>query len=157
MINYLSRVEKFFWDNYEDEELIINGSNVSIIDQALRLLYPAESKENDTLNLEIYTFEEFKQLFHFDEMINIIEETFDKETFVYISEEEVESPSYDIEPNFEMNKTEPHLDHPGESSFQGKRRERPKTEQGHRTSSMPDLPTGNLNQFGTNILNIDNI
>ncbi|CAH1430112.1 unnamed protein product [Lactuca virosa] len=141
MIYYLSRVEKFFWDNYEDEELIINGSNVSILDQALRLLDLAESKGKDTVNLEISTSDELKQLFHFDETINVIEETSDKETSVYISEEEVESLSSDIEPNFGMNKTEQHFDHPGESSFQGARRKTPKTEQGHRTGSMPDLPT----------------
>ena len=51
MIDYLSKVEKFFQDNYEDEELIINGSNVSILDQALRLLDLAESKGKDTINL----------------------------------------------------------------------------------------------------------
>ncbi|CAH1454045.1 unnamed protein product [Lactuca virosa] len=157
MIDYLSKVEKFFSDNYEDEELTINGSNVSILDQALRLLDLAESKGKDTVNLEISTSEELKQLFHFDETINVIEETSDKETSVYISEEEVESLSSDIEPNFGMNKTEPHFDHPGESSFQCERRKRPKTEQGHRTGSMPYLPTGNPNQFGTKILNIDNI
>ncbi|CAH1448332.1 unnamed protein product [Lactuca virosa] len=157
MIDYLSKVENFFWDNYEDEELIINGSNVSILDQALRLLDIAESKGKDTVNLEISTSEELKQLFHFDETINVIEETSDKETFVYISEEEVESLSSDIEPNFGMNKTEPHFDHPGESSFQSERTKRPKIEQGHRTGSMPDLPTGNPNQFRTNVLNIDNI
>ncbi|CAH1422907.1 unnamed protein product [Lactuca virosa] len=144
-------------DNYKDEELIINGSNVSILDQALKLLDLAESKGKDKVNLEISTSEELKQLFHFDETINVIEETFDKETFVYISEEEVESLSSDIEPNFGMNKIEPQFEHHGESYFQGERRKRPKTEQGHRTGSMPNLPTGNPNQFGTNVLNIDNI
>ncbi|CAH1422288.1 unnamed protein product [Lactuca virosa] len=102
-----------------NEELIINGSNVSIVGQALRLLDLAESKGKDIVNLEISASEELKQLFHFDETINVIEETSAKETSVYISEEEVEYLSSDIEPNFGMNKTESHLDHPGESFFEG--------------------------------------
>ncbi|CAH1444071.1 unnamed protein product [Lactuca virosa] len=157
MIDYLSRVEKFFWDTYENEELINNGSNVSILDQTLRLLDLVESKGKDTINLEISTSEELKQLLHFDETINVIKETSDKETYVYISEEEVESLSSNIEPNFRMNNTQPQFDQPGEYSFQGERRKIPKTEQGHRTGSMLDFSTGNPNQFGTNILNIDNI
>ncbi|CAI9302131.1 unnamed protein product [Lactuca saligna] len=120
--------------------------------RTLRLLDLVEYKGNDTIKLEISTSKELKQLFHFDETINIIEET-----SIYISKEEVQSLSSNIEPNFGMNKTESHFDHPGESSFQGERRIRAKIEQGHRTGSMPDLPTGKPDQFGTNVLNIDNI
>ena len=55
-----------------------------------------------------------------------------------------------------MNKEEPQFNnyHPGESSY---KRKRPRTNPDHRPTPGSDLPTGNPNQFGTNILNIDNI
>ncbi|CAH1435991.1 unnamed protein product [Lactuca virosa] len=147
MIDYLSEVKKIFCDNYEDDKLIINGSNDSILAQDLRILDLAETKGKDIANSEIYSSKELKQLFHFDETINSIEESSEKETYVYISEEEVDYHCFDIKTNFMMNKVEPQFDHhyPGESSFQGERRKRPKTGQGNRSTFIPDLPIGNPN------------
>ncbi|KAL4567211.1 hypothetical protein LXL04_022787 [Taraxacum kok-saghyz] len=164
MIDYISKLEDFFWENHEKDELVINELNVSILDQTLRLLELAETKGKEVVNQEISYSKNLKQLFHFEETINIMEEYSDNNS-IYISEEEIntskeelESLLSDTKPSFRMNRIEPQLNnyHPGESSYKGTRK-RAKTEQDHHSTSAPDLPTGNPNQFGSNVLNIDNI
>ena len=77
MMDYISRIEKLFWDSHENNELMVNNSNVNHLDQALRLLDLAEEKGKDVVNSEIASSEELKRLFQFEETLNVIEESAD--------------------------------------------------------------------------------
>ena len=38
MTNYYENVEKFFWDNWENDDLKVNDDNVDLLDQAITLM-----------------------------------------------------------------------------------------------------------------------
>ncbi|XP_074325347.1 uncharacterized protein LOC141662740 [Apium graveolens] len=100
-MNYIKIVEKFFWDNIEEEELQVNDDNYKVLKQAIRLM---ELDDESKANQEIEDNNELKSLFGFNDynILNIIE-SFSSEEQEDLQEIEVDSSEDEEIENLRMN------------------------------------------------------
>lgn len=73
-MNHMQKVEKFFWDNLENDELQVNDNNYEILNQAIRLM---DLDDENIANREIESDPTLLRLFGIQdsiETINVIEE-----------------------------------------------------------------------------------
>ena len=100
-MNYIKIVEKFFWDNIEEEELQVNDDNYKVLEQAIRLM---ELDDESKANQEIEDNNELKSLFGFSDydILNTIE-SFSSEEQEDLQEREVDSSEDEEIENLRMN------------------------------------------------------
>lgn len=165
MINYMKTVEGFFWDNLEEDELIITDENFTILDHALRLM---ELNDDDRANQEIDASPELKELFGFKfekEDLLVLEQSEPSVWESDYSEDEVpeqsQTPTENIRPSrFDTSdyKDEPfnndYKDYAPESSAQGAKRPRQGGFEDYFKRNNPQTQAQN-NTFGIINLNID--
>lgn len=151
MINYYRNLEQYFWDNWEEDDLIVNDDNFDLLDRTLQLM---ELNDEDQANQIIEKDETLREMFgpKFKQSIMVLEhsdpsdwESSDVESLEELVHDEP-SYGYRVFPTLEVKQED---DIPESSNARDRKRTRTGFDVKFDSKSAPST------SFGFNSLNID--